>query len=82
MVSVWALPTCPPTPPALLAPGRTVTITARVRPDRVGSYPNKVVVRLKISGFYDLIQPGETGNKAGILPSADASSIKASTPNE
>lgn len=44
--------------------------------------PNKVVVRLKISGFYDLIQPGATGNKAGILPSPDASTTKASTPNE
>ncbi len=28
-----------------IAPGRTVTVTARVRPDRVGSYPNMVVVR-------------------------------------
>jgi len=43
---------------------------------------NKVVVRLRISGFYDLIPPGETGNKAGILPSPDASTIKASTGNE
>jgi hypothetical protein len=29
-----------------------------------------VTVRLKISGFYDLIPAGETGNKAGIVPSA------------
>jgi hypothetical protein len=31
---------------------------------------NPVTVRLKISGFYELIPPGETGNKAGILPAA------------
>jgi hypothetical protein len=30
---------------------------------------NPVTVRLKISGFYELIPPGETGNKAGIVPS-------------
>jgi hypothetical protein len=44
--------------------------------------PNKVVVRLKLSGFYDLIPPGETGNKAGILPSPPASSLNASTTDE
>jgi hypothetical protein len=27
-----------------------------------------VTVRLKLSGFYELIPPGEVGNKAGILP--------------
>jgi hypothetical protein len=35
--------------------------------------PNKVTVRLKLAGFYELIPPGETGNKAGILPSAETS---------
>ena len=28
---------------------------------------NPVVVRLKISGFYELIPPGETGNEAGVI---------------
>jgi hypothetical protein len=27
-----------------------------------------IVVRLKMAGFYELIPPGETGNKTGILP--------------
>ncbi|MCE9521580.1 MAG: hypothetical protein K8S25_04015 [Alphaproteobacteria bacterium] len=35
--------------------------------------PNKVTVRLKLSGFYELIPPGETGNKAGIVPVAASS---------
>ncbi len=45
---------------------------------------NPVTVRLKISGFYELIPPGETGNKAGILPStgAGAPAFNASTSNE
>jgi hypothetical protein len=29
---------------------------------------NPVVVRVRLSGFYELIAPGETGNKAGIVP--------------
>jgi hypothetical protein len=29
-----------------------------------------IVVRLKVAGFYELIPPGETGNKEGILPTA------------
>lgn len=43
---------------------------------------NKVLVRLKLSGFYELIPPGETGNKAGILPSTDIAAIKGNTSNE
>jgi len=31
-----------------------------------------VVVHLKLSGFYELVPPGEYGNEAGILPVADA----------
>jgi hypothetical protein len=34
-----------------------------------------VVVRIKLSGFYDLIEPGDTGNEAGIIanvPAAEA----------
>src|SRR5229473_7875863 len=31
---------------------------------------NPVVVRVKISGFYELIPPGETGNEAGIIAKA------------
>lgn len=30
--------------------------------------PNRVRVRLRIAGFYELIPPGENGNKAGIVP--------------
>jgi hypothetical protein len=30
--------------------------------------PNRVKVHLRISGFYELIPPGEKGNKAGITP--------------
>jgi hypothetical protein len=33
---------------------------------------NPVVVRVKISGFYDLIPPGETGNEAGIVANVPA----------
>ncbi len=29
-----------------------------------------IVVRLRIAGFYDLVPPGEAGNKEGILPKA------------
>ena len=43
---------------------------------------NKVVVRLKLSGFYDLIPPGERGNKAGILPSSGATSSQERAANE
>ncbi len=32
----------------------------------------RVTVRLKISGFYELISPGEVGNKVGILPTEKA----------
>jgi hypothetical protein len=34
--------------------------------------PNRVNVRLRLSGFYELIPPGQTGNKAGITPTGDA----------
>ncbi len=33
---------------------------------------NPVVVHVKISGFYELIPPGETGNEAGIVANAPA----------
>jgi len=33
---------------------------------------NPVVVRLKISGFYELIPPGDTGNEAGIIANVPA----------
>jgi hypothetical protein len=33
---------------------------------------NPVVVRVKISGFYELIPPGETGNEAGIIANVPA----------
>jgi len=33
---------------------------------------NHVVVRVKISGFYELIAPGETGNEAGVLANVPA----------
>ena len=33
---------------------------------------NPVVVRVKISGFYELIPPGETGNEAGIVANVPA----------
>ena len=36
---------------------------------------NPVIVRIKISGFYELIPPGDTGNEAGIhanVPAAEA----------
>ena len=33
---------------------------------------NPVVVRVKISGFYELISPGQTGNEAGIIANVPA----------
>jgi hypothetical protein len=33
---------------------------------------NPVIVRVKISGFYELIPPGETGNEAGIVANVPA----------
>ena len=33
---------------------------------------NPDIVRVKISGFYELIAPGETGNEAGILANVPA----------
>ena len=33
---------------------------------------NPIVVRVKISGFYELIPPGETGNEAGIVANVPA----------
>jgi hypothetical protein len=33
---------------------------------------NPVVVRVKISGFYELIPPGDTGNEAGIIANVPA----------
>jgi hypothetical protein len=33
---------------------------------------NPVVVRVKISGFYELIAPGDTGNEAGIIANVPA----------
>ena len=35
-----------------------------------------VVVRLKVSGFYDLIPPGETGNEAGIIANVPAAQAR------
>jgi hypothetical protein len=33
---------------------------------------NPVVVRVKISGFYELIPPGDIGNEAGIIANVPA----------
>jgi hypothetical protein len=35
-----------------------------------------VVVRVKVSGFYDLIPPGETGNEAGIIANVPAAQAR------
>jgi hypothetical protein len=35
-------------------------------------FANPVVVRVKISGFYDLIPPGDVGNEAGIIANVPA----------
>lgn len=39
--------------------------------------PNRVTLRLKISGFYELIPPGEKGNKASITPLNQAATAAA-----
>jgi hypothetical protein len=39
-----------------------------------------VVVRLKLSGFYELIEPGDTGNEAGIIANVPAAEAFGSVP--
>lgn len=40
-----------------------------------------IVVRLRIAGFYELIPPGETGNKEGILPTEVTQPAQTATAN-
>lgn len=35
-----------------------------------------IVIQLKTAGFYDLIPPGEVGNKAGIVPAAAGENVE------
>ena len=37
-----------------------------------GARAGKVVVRLKISGFYDLVEPGEPGNESHVIANVPA----------
>jgi hypothetical protein len=36
------------------------------------SAPRQVIIRVRLSGFYDLVPPGQTGNEAGILANTPA----------
>jgi hypothetical protein len=39
---------------------------------------NPVTVKLRVSGFYELIPPGETGNEAGIIANVPAAQARPS----